>query len=158
MDIKRRLSTLILVKSIAIFACAEGYTPTNEPRADTVLVGLIIYTFAFAIYTVATGAKFEVENVAVAIVDEDRSMLSAWLHDGLPQPFFKSPELIDADEINAVMEAGRFVFVVEIPPKLEQDVIAGHHPSVQIDIDATAMSQAGVSRLPAAGSGDRPIE
>ena len=112
-------------------------------KADPVLVVLIVYTFTFAIYAVATGAKFEVENAAVAIVDEDRSMLSARLHDALLQPFFKPPELIDADEIDAAMDAGRFVFIVEIPPKFEQDVIAGRHPSVQIDIDATAMSQAG---------------
>lgn len=112
-------------------------------KADPVLVVLIIYTFTFAIYAVATGAKFEVENAAVAIVDEDRSMLSARLRDALLQPFFKPPELIDAEEIDALMDAGRFVFVVEIPPKFEQDVIAGHHPSVQIDVDATAMSQAG---------------
>ncbi len=112
-------------------------------KADPVLVVLIVYTFTFAIYAVATGAKLEVENAAVAIVDEDRSMLSARLRDALLQPFFKSPELIDADEIDAVMDAGRFVFVVEIPPKFEQDVIAGRHPSVQLDIDATAMSQAG---------------
>ncbi|MCZ3379071.1 ABC transporter permease [Rhizobium sp. AG207R] len=112
-------------------------------KADPVLVALIVYTFTFAIYAVATGAKFEVENAAVAIVDEDRSMLSARLRDALLQPFFKPPELIDADEIDAAMDAGRFVFVVEIPPKFEQDVIAGRHPSVQIDIDATAMSQAG---------------
>ncbi len=112
-------------------------------KADPVLVVLIVYTFTFAIYAVATGAKFEVENAAVAIVDEDHSMLSARLRDALLQPFFKSPELIDADEIDAVMDAGRFVFVVEIPPKFEQDVIAGRHPSVQLDIDATAMSQAG---------------
>jgi ABC-2 type transport system permease protein len=112
-------------------------------KADPVLVVLIVYTFTFAIYAVATGAKFEVENAAVAIVDEDRSMLSARLRDALLQPFFKSPELINADEIDTAMDSGRFVFVVEIPPKFEQDVIAGHHPSVQIDIDATAMSQAG---------------
>jgi ABC-2 type transport system permease protein len=112
-------------------------------KADPVLVALIVYTFTFAIYAVATGAKFEVANAAVAVVDEDRSMLSARLRDALLPPFFKTPKLIDASEIDAAMDEGRFVFVVEIPPQFEQDVIAGRHPSVQIDIDATAMSQAG---------------
>lgn len=111
--------------------------------ADPVLVGLIIYTFTFAIYAVATGAKFEVENASVAVVDEDRSMLSARLRDALLKPFFKPPVLIDAGEVDAAMDAGRYVFVLEIPPKFEHDVIAGRHPAVMLDIDATAMSQAG---------------
>lgn len=112
-------------------------------KADPVLVLLILYTFTFAIYTVATGAKFEVENAAVAIVDEDQSPLSLRLRDALLPPFFKPPVAIRADEIDRGMDAGRFVFVLEIPPRFEQDVIAGRRPSVQLDIDATAMSQAG---------------
>jgi len=111
--------------------------------ADPVLIVLIVYTFTFAIYAVATGANFEVENAAVAVVDEDRSMLSSRLRDALIEPFFKKPVLINANEIDEVMDAGRFVFVIEIPPKFERDLIAGRRPTVQIDVDATAMSQAG---------------
>ncbi|MDQ0393646.1 ABC transporter permease [Labrys monachus] len=112
-------------------------------RADPILVVLIVYTFTFAIYAVATGAKFEVENASVAVVDEDRSMLSARLRDALLKPFFKEPALIGADQVDTAMDAGNYVFIVEIPPKFEQDVIAGRHPEVGLDIDATAMSQAG---------------
>src|SRR6185437_6840419 len=92
---------------------------------------------------VSTGAKFEIENASVAVVDEDRSMLSSRLRDALLKPFFKEPKLISAGEIDPSMDSGRFVFVVEIPPKFEHDVIAGWHPSVGLDIDATAVSQAG---------------
>ena len=41
------------------------------------------------------------------------------------------------------MDAGTYVFVLEIPPKFEHDVIAGRHPTLLLNIDATAMSQAG---------------
>ena len=112
-------------------------------RADPVLLALIVYTFTFAVYAVATGAKFEVENAAVAVVDEDRSPLSRRVQDALLKPFFKPADVIDASQIDAAMDAGRYVFVIEIPPKFEQDALAGLHPSVQINIDATAMSQAG---------------
>ncbi len=112
-------------------------------KADPVMMVLIIYTFTIAVYTVSTGAKLEVENASVAVVDEDRSMLSARLRDAMLKPFFKEPVLIGADEVDAAMNAGRFVFVLEIPPKFEEDAIAGRQPSLQLDIDATAMSQAG---------------
>ncbi|MDQ0513132.1 ABC transporter permease [Ancylobacter amanitiformis] len=112
-------------------------------KADPVLAGLIVYTFTIAIYTVASGAKFEVENAAVAVVDEDQTALSRRLRDALLEPFFQPPVRIGADEVGAAMDSGRFVFVVAIPPKFEHDVIAERTPTVQLDIDATAMSQAG---------------
>ncbi|GLK72539.1 ABC transporter permease [Ancylobacter dichloromethanicus] len=112
-------------------------------RSDPVLAGLILYTFTVAVYTVSAGARFEVENAAVAVVDEDHSALSRRLRDALLPPFFKPAVLIGADGIDAAMDAGRFVFVVEIPPKFEHDLIAGRDPEIQLDIDATAMSQAG---------------
>ena len=112
-------------------------------KADPVLAGLILYTFTVAVYTVSVGAKFEVENAAVAVVDEDQSALSRRLGDALLQPFFKPPVPIGAREIDAAMDAGRYVFVLSIPPKFEHDLIAGRQPTLQLDIDATAMSQAG---------------
>ncbi len=112
-------------------------------RADSVMLVLIVYTFTIAIYTVATGANMEVRNASVAVVDEDRSRLSERLRDGLIAPFFKEPALIDAADVDAAMDRGEYVFVLEIPPGFEQDTIKGLKPTVQIDIDATAMSQAG---------------
>ena len=42
------------------------------------------------------------------------------------------------------MDRGRFMFVVSIPPKFERDLRSGRNPSVQVNIDATAMQQAGI--------------
>ncbi|HWJ73133.1 MAG TPA: ABC transporter permease [Kaistia sp.] len=112
-------------------------------KADPVLVFLIIYAFSFAIYAVSTGAKMEVENASVAIVDEDQSPLSRRLTDAILPPYFKAPQAIGANEIDEVMDKGRFVFVIEIPPNFEHDAIAGRQPALQINVDATAMSQAG---------------
>ena len=40
------------------------------------------------------------------------------------------------------MDAGRFTFALDIPPDFERDVLAGHHPRIQLNIDATRMTQA----------------
>ena len=112
-------------------------------RADLVLVLFIVYTFTVAIFAVASGAKLEVENASVAIVDEDQSAFSARLRDALLPPTFKPPVMIGADEIDHAMDVGRYVFVIEIPANFERDILALKQPSVQINIDATAMSQAG---------------
>ena len=42
------------------------------------------------------------------------------------------------------MDQGRFMFVVTTPPRLEMELRAGRHPDIQVNIDATAMQQAGI--------------
>lgn len=120
-----------------------GVKELRSLRADPVLMALIVYTFTFAVYSVATGAKLEVEHAAVAIVDEDRSELSRRIGGAIQEPFFRMPQYIPARDIDKAMDSGRYVFVIEMPPKLEADIKAGRTPSVQINVDATAMAQAG---------------
>jgi ABC-2 type transport system permease protein len=120
-----------------------GIKELRSLRADLALVFLILYTFTVAVYTVATGQKFEVENAAVAVVDDDRSELSRDIRHALLPPYFKPAVQIGADEVDRALDTGRFMFVIEIPPKFESDVLAARRPSVLLNIDATAMSQAG---------------
>jgi ABC-2 type transport system permease protein len=42
------------------------------------------------------------------------------------------------------MDAGRFMFIVAIPFRFEHDLRAGRNPDIQLNIDATAMQQAGI--------------
>ena len=58
-------------------------------------------------------------------------------------PISRSPVELAADQIDKALNSGDLVFVVEIPPRFEQDVLSGRRPSLQIDIDATALTQAG---------------
>lgn len=110
---------------------------------DAVFVGLIIYAFTYAVYGPAKGAQMELRNASVAFVDEDRSQLSARLADALLPPFFLPAQRIELSEIDRVMDAGRYTFVIDIPPRFQADVEAGRRPTVQVNVDATAMSQAG---------------
>ena len=120
-----------------------GVKELRSLRADPVLLFLVLYTFTIAVYTVANGMKFDVENAAVAVVDEDRSALSRRTRDALLPPYFKPAALIDARDIDPAFDAGRYVFILSIPPRFERDIVAGWRPTVQIDVDATAMALAG---------------
>jgi ABC-2 type transport system permease protein len=112
-------------------------------RNDLVMVVLILYTFTYAIYTPAQHAQTELRNAAVAIVDEDRSQLSMRIRDALLPPYFQRPVAISAQEIDPAMDAGQFTFVLDIPPDFEADLLAGRRTSLQVNVDATAMTQAG---------------
>jgi ABC-2 type transport system permease protein len=76
--------------------------------SDKVLALFVIYSFSFAIYSEATGVKTEVANAPVAIVDADRSPLSARIQDGLLRPYFRRPALVDRAEVDPAMDRGAY--------------------------------------------------
>lgn len=109
---------------------------------DVTLVALILFAFTVAIQLVAAGVRVEVFNTSVAIIDNDHSELSRRLRAAIQPPYFKSPEDIARADVGDAMDKGRYIFVIEIPARFEADVLAGRSPSVQILIDATALTQA----------------
>ena len=111
---------------------------------DPMLVLMIVFVFSATIYSVAKGVSSDVKNATVAVVDNDRSALSYQIRDALQAPYFKQPVEIAREEVDAAMDLGDYIFVLDIPPNFERDVLAGRRPDVQLLIDATTMTQAGV--------------
>ena len=99
--------------------------------------------FTYAIYAPARQASTEVRKAAVAIVDEDGSPLSRRIRDALLPPRFLPPAALTVQEIDAAMDTGRYTFVIDIPPDFQTDVARGRRPAIQLNVDATAMTQAG---------------
>jgi ABC-2 type transport system permease protein len=120
-----------------------GLKELKSLRYDPVMVFLIIYAFTFSIVAPARGVKLELQNASVAVIDEDRSQLSRSLIDGLREPYFQPPAKIGIEDLDAAMDAGRYTFVVDIPPRFEADFTEGSTPTLQVNVDATAMTQAG---------------
>ena len=112
--------------------------------SDKVLVVFVLYALTFTIYQQATGTSNEVRNASIAFANEDQSVLSEELINAFFPPRFQNAVRIRTDEIERAMDEGRFMFVVVIPPQFEQNLIAGRRPGVQVNIDATAMQQAGI--------------
>jgi ABC-2 type transport system permease protein len=112
-------------------------------RADPVMLVLVIYSFSLSVNTVATGAVTEATNLSVGIVDEDGSDLSRRIAEGLKRPTFQPPVHITAPDIDPMMDQGKLLFVVEIPPNFESDIRANRKTGIQINVDATAVAQAG---------------
>lgn len=120
---------------------------TKEIRSflhDFVLLGLVIYAFSLAVFAQAQSNVEEVHNASVAVLDEDHSILSRRMIGALLPPYFKKPEPIAERAIDHAMDTGRYTFVIVIPPHFERDVLAGRKPAVQVNVDATAMVQAGL--------------
>ncbi|OZG71086.1 ABC transporter permease [Hahella sp. CCB-MM4] len=109
---------------------------------DKVLVLFILWAFTGGIYAAATGTSLELNNAPIAIVDLDQSILSNRLKEAFQPPYFKTPEEISLEEVDALLDAGVYTFVLVFPSGLENDIRAGRRPEIQVNIDATRMSQA----------------
>ena len=121
-----------------------GIKEIRSLMSDVVMVGFVVYAFTLAIYVQATGTSSEVNNASIAFADEDGSALSKELFNAFYPPRFKFPEALSAEAAQRRMDDGRLMFVVVIPPRFERDLRAGRNPTLQVNIDATAMQQAGI--------------
>jgi ABC-2 type transport system permease protein len=111
---------------------------------DVVMMVLILYTFTMAVYDVAKGVRTEVQNAAVAVVDDDGSDFSRRLMDAIQPPYFQHPQRVTRGEVENLLSRSLVTFVVTLPPKLQADLLAGRQPEIAIEVDATAMTQAGI--------------
>jgi len=111
---------------------------------DLVLLGLVVYAFSLAVTMQARSFSQELHNASIAIVDEDRSELSRRIAHAFLPPMFQPPQEIAERDIVPMMNMGRYTFVIDVPPNFQRDVQAGRRPGLQVDVDATAMVQAGL--------------
>jgi ABC-2 type transport system permease protein len=109
---------------------------------DPALLLLIVYAFTLNIYTAATAEPETLNKAAIAIVDEDRSPVSDRVIAAFYPPYFLPPKLITPAEIDGRMNSGLDTFVLDIPPNFQRDLLAGKVPQIQLNIDATQMTQA----------------
>ena len=120
---------------------------TKELRSflnDYVLLGLVIYAFSLAIIAQSESSSQELHNASIAIVDEDHSELSRRIAHAFLPPYFQSPQFVAERDIVPLMNAGRYTFIIDIPPNFERDLLGRRSPGLQVNVDATAMVQAGL--------------
>ncbi|RJX34127.1 MAG: ABC transporter permease [Oxalobacter sp.] len=118
-----------------------GVKELHSLWADKVMLFLICWAFTGAVYSAAMGVSQELRNAPVAVVDEDRSPLSQRLIGALTPPYFKTPESVTIAKMDSEMDHGYYSFGIVIPANFQRDLEAGRRPAIQVNIDATVMSQ-----------------
>ena len=109
---------------------------------DPVMLVLIVYVFTLAVYTAASAMPETLNNAPIAIVDEDHSPLSQRIVSAFDPPRFTQPYMIDQSQVDAGMDAGDYTFALIIPPNFQRDVLGGRPAEIQLNTDATRMTQA----------------
>ena len=103
---------------------------------------LIVYVFTVGVYTAATAMPETLHRVPIALVDEDDTPLSQRIVSAFYPPQFNTPELITMPQMDPAMDNGEYTFALYIPQGFQRDVLAGRAPEIQLNVDATRMSQA----------------
>lgn len=109
---------------------------------DPAMLILIVYVFTAAIYIAADAVPESIHMASIAIVDEDDSPLSNRVVLGFFPPMFAPPAIIGISEMDSGMDQDKFTFSLDIPPNFQRDALAGKNPAIQLNVDATRMSQA----------------
>lgn len=104
----------------------------------------IIYVFTLAIYIGGVKTSIELNNGSIAFVDSDKSELSQRIIDAFYKPRFNTPDIISYYDIDKKMDSGYYTFIVLIPSDFEKDILSLKSPEIQVNIDATRMTQAGI--------------
>jgi len=119
-----------------------GIKELRSLMRDPILLLLIAFALTLSIYSSAKAMPETLNKAPIAIVDEDRSTLSARIGDAFYLPYFLPPVYITPDEMDRRMDVGLDTFALFIPADFERDLLAGHDPELQLNVDATRMSQA----------------
>jgi len=109
---------------------------------DPIMLFLIVWGFTVMIYVMATAMPEALNRVPISIVDEDNSQLSGRITSAFHPPQFMPPAQISLSEVDAGLDAGRYTFSLDIPPNFQRDVLARRTPAIQLNVDATRMTQA----------------
>jgi ABC-2 type transport system permease protein len=109
---------------------------------DPALLVLIIYAFTLAIYTSATALPEAPHRATMAVVDEDQSQASQRILNAFQLPYFLPPKPTTLGQMDSGMDAGLYTFTLNIPPNFQKDLLAGRSPTIQLNVDATQVSQA----------------
>ena len=123
---------------------AFSYRETMEVLRDPVRL-----TFAFGgslllLLVIAYGLSSDVENLAYAVLDEDRTPESrAYLQEYSSSRYFtEKPELMNKDDLEARLATRQITMAIEIPPFFGRDLKRGHAPEVSVWIDGAETSRA----------------
>jgi len=109
---------------------------------DRILLTLVVYAFTLNLYVIGHSVIETLNNAPIAIVDEDRSPLSGRIADSFLPPHFMRPAAIDLADVDPGLDSARFTFALIVPPGFERDLLAGRSPTIQLNVDATQMTQA----------------
>ncbi|ONF44462.1 ABC transporter permease [Marinobacter lutaoensis] len=109
---------------------------------DKVLLVFVAVAFSLMVYAAGSAGSLELNNAPIAVVDQDQTVLSGRLINAFQPPWFQTPALIGFEQVDELLDKGLYTFALVIPDGFERDIREGRVTDLQLNIDATRMTQA----------------
>ncbi|WP_275341411.1 ribosome-associated ATPase/putative transporter RbbA [Klebsiella pneumoniae] len=115
-----------------------------ELRRDPVRSTLALLGTVILMFIMGYGISMDVEDLRFAVLDRDQTLSSQGWSQNLAgsRYFIEQAPLHSYDELDRRMRDGELAVAIEIPPNFQRDVLADRQPEIQVNVDATRMSQA----------------
>lgn len=126
------------------YARREALELVREPvRLAFAILGPILLMLAFGY-----GISFDVENLAYAALDRDRSAESrAFLQEfGASRYFVERPPIASHAELDRRLSSGELKLAIEVPPGFGRDLLRGARPEVGVWLDGAMPFRAETAR------------
>lgn len=109
---------------------------------DMALVGFFVWAFTVDVYLAASGTSMQLTHAGFAVHDGDRSIGSRELASRFHPPYFRfDGEVQSGQEGVRLLDRGRIMMVLDIPPRFQEALAAGEPTAVQLQVDATNSPQ-----------------
>jgi ribosome-dependent ATPase len=116
---------------------AYAWRESLEIQRDPIRLVFALFGPLILMITFGYGITFDVENIRYGVIDNDQSLESRLLVEGLSgSRYFEEQEPISSyAQAMTKMKTGELTLLIEIPPNFGKDFIRGATPSVGITID-----------------------
>jgi ABC-2 type transport system permease protein len=105
---------------------------------DGALILFMVYAFTFDIYLAGSGVRLTLNMAATVVHDNDRSLASRELIDRFRPPVFNVEGSIPrGSEGTRLLDDGKTMIVLDIPPRFQQSLLSGSPTHVQVQLDAS---------------------
>lgn len=115
---------------------------------DRMVIALVVFIYSVDVFLCTLALSFDVKNLALGVLDYDRSPLSARLLDRFTATdyFGRVVRVGSEAETDRVLDAGRADLVLVVPPQFARDVAAGRPTELQLLLSGTNASTANIAR------------
>jgi ribosome-dependent ATPase len=119
-----------------------------EIRRDRLRLGFAVFLPLVLMLLFSYGISFDIENLAYAVLDNDRTPESrAFLDEFAHSRYFREqPPITDYAELERRLQSGELKLAVEIPSEFGKDLRRGRPPEVSVWLDGSMPFRADTSR------------
>lgn len=125
--------------------CVMTSKELRQLSRDIALVFFFVWAFSANIYEAGGGISLQLRNAGFVVHDSDQSVSSRELIRQFHPPYFRyEGEIASLREGLRLLDVGKVMLVLDIPPRFHESLVTGEQTSVQLQVD-TANSAQGLS-------------